>query len=306
MGMVRDVHTRTIPASADIVGALIDRLGDDDDPLFPTPAWAPMRFDRPLGVGADGGHGPVRYRVGAHEPGRHLRFDFTDGQTGFHSITVVPLGPDSCRIEHVLESGLRGMERLLWHLAIRAVHATVVEEVFDNVERVVTGRVREPVRWSPRVRLFNRLEWSRAKGIALPAEARLARRAFPRTDFEDAWQLDLRPGMPADPAAWQGVLRGASFPVVGREDGEILLGEDAGHLDFRASLLVADGRVTLGTVVRFHHAGGRLYWAFVRRVHPFMARLMLRRTHRRLALAAPSAGERERDRLRGAADEARR
>ncbi|MEV0368775.1 DUF2867 domain-containing protein [Streptomyces sp. NPDC050636] len=305
MGMVRDVHTRTIPASADTVGALIDRLGSDDDPVFPTPAWPAMRFDRPLGVGADGGHGFVRYRVAAHEPGRHIRFDFTpDPPTGYHAIFVRPLGPDSCLVEHVLENEHGGVQKLLWSAAIRALHSTVVEEIFDNIERAATGRVGNPVRWTPWVRLLNRLVWDRPKAVDLPAGARLAHRAFPRTDFQDAWQMELRPGMPEDPAAWQGVLRGASFPVVGREEGEILLGEDAGHLDFRASILVEDGRVTLGTVVRTHNTAGRLYFAFVRRVHPFMARTMLRRTHRRLALAVPSAGERERSRVRGTAGEA--
>ncbi|MFH8568563.1 DUF2867 domain-containing protein [Streptomyces sp. NPDC017993] len=167
------------------------------------------------------------------------------------------------------------------------------EEVFDNIERAVVGRVQAPARRSRRVRLLNRLSWPRPRAVALPTGARPAQQAFARTDFRDAWQMDLLPGMPEEPAAWEGVLRGASFPVAGRAGGEILLGRDARHLDFRASILVADGRVTLGTVVRLHGLNGRLYFAAVRRVHPFMARTMLRRTHRRLALAAPAAGERE-------------
>ncbi|WP_148588287.1 DUF2867 domain-containing protein [Streptomyces sp. WAC01526] len=292
MRTVRDVHARTVQAPADTVGALLDRLGGADDPLFPTPVWPPMRFDRPLGVGADGGHGFVRYRVAAYEPGRRVRFDFTGGEDGWHEITVRPLGPGSCRVEHVLQSRLPLGQRVMWTLAIRAAHGTVVEEIFDNIERAATGRASAPVRRSPRVRLLNRLLWDRPRAVELPAAARLAHRAFPRTDFQDAWQMDLLPGMPQEPEAWEGVLRGASFPVVGRADGEILLGKDARHLDFRASILVADGRVTLGTVVRLHHTAGRLYFAVVRRVHPFMARLMLRRIHRRLALAAPTAGER--------------
>ncbi|MGW7487802.1 DUF2867 domain-containing protein [Streptomyces sp. NPDC054786] len=290
---VREVHARTVPAPAATVGALLDRLGGEDDPLFPTPAWPPMRFDRPLGVGADGGHGFVRYRVAAYEPGRRLRFDFTDGGTGWHEATVHPLGPGSCRVEHVLESQLPLFRRLMWSLAIRPVHGTVVEELLDNIERAATGRVSAPARRSARVRLLHRLLWDRPRAVPLPGTARLAHGAFPRTDFQDAWQLELRPGMPPEPEAWQGVLRGAAFPVVGRTDHEILLGADTRQLGFRASVHVADGRVTLGTVVRIHRAGGRLYFAVVRRFHPFMARLMLRRFHRRLALAAPSAGERE-------------
>ncbi|MEU4848959.1 DUF2867 domain-containing protein [Streptomyces gilvosporeus] len=288
------MHTRTVAAPADTVGALIDRLGGDPDPVFPVPAWPAMRFDRPLGVGADGGHGFVRYRVAVHEPGRRIRFDFTPGPSGFHEVTVHPLGPDGCRVEHVLDRQLHGRRRLLWYAAVGAVHRTVVEELLDNIERAATGHVRHPVRPSPRVRLFRRLVWERPKAVSLPAEARLARGAFSRTDFQDAWQMELPPGMPTDPAAWEGVLRG--IPVTGRADRELLLGKDAGHLDFRASLLLADDRVTLSTVVRTHHLGGRLYLALVRHLHPVMARLMLRRTHRRLALAAPTAGERERAR----------
>lgn len=293
MRTVRDVHARTIEAPAEVVGALLDRIGSDRDPLFPVPVWPPLHLDRPLAVGADGGHGPVRYRVGAYEPGRRIRFDFTEGEGGWHEVTVRPLGPDSCRVEHVLEEQLPFGQLLLWLLAIRAVHGTMVEELFDNAERAAAGRVDAPVRRSPWVRLLNRLLWDRPQAVDLPAAARLAHGAFPRADFQDAWQMTLPPGMPHEPEAWQGVLRGA-FPVVGRTDGgEILLGEDGRHLDFRASILVADGRVTLGTVVRVHTTAGRLYFAVVRRVHPFMARSMLRRFHRRLALAAPSAADRE-------------
>ncbi|MFI6769029.1 DUF2867 domain-containing protein [Streptomyces sp. NPDC050355] len=302
MRTVRDVHVRTVAAPAEVVGALLDRIGSDRDPLFPTPVWPALRFDRPLGVGADGGHGRIRYRVGAYEPGRRIRFDFTEGAGGWHEFTVRPLGSDGCRVEHVLENQLPFGQLLLWTTAVRPVHATMVEEIFDNIERAATGRLAAPVRRSPRVRLLNRLLWARPRAVALPAAARLAHQAFPRTDFQDAWQMELLPGMPREPAAWRNVLRGASFPEVGRADrgdlpaaagGEILLGEDARHLDFRASILVADGRVTLGTVVRVHNTAGRLYFAVVRRVHPFMARTMLRRTHRRLALAAPSAAERD-------------
>ncbi|WP_438485001.1 DUF2867 domain-containing protein [Streptomyces sp. S186] len=296
MHTVRDVHTRTIQAPAEAVGALIDRLGGEPDPLFPTPVWPPLRLDRPLGVGADGGHGCVRYHVAAYEPGRRIRFAFTPDPSGdgpgYHEFTVHPLGADRCRVEHVLESRLPLARRIVWHLAVHAVHGTVVEELFDNLERAATGSLRTPVRRSPRVRLLNRLLWDRPTAVALPEAALLARGAFPGTDFQDAWQLALRPGMPREPEAWERALRAAPIPVLARRGGEILLGKDAGHLDFRASLLVADDRVTLGTVVRTHHLGGRLYLAAVRRIHPLMVRAVLRRVHRAMALAAPGAAER--------------
>ncbi|MFI1252373.1 DUF2867 domain-containing protein [Streptomyces netropsis] len=291
MRTVRNIHERVIEAPAETVGALLDRLSSDDDPVFPTPAWPAMRFDRPLGVGAEGGHGPVRYRVGAYEPGSRLRFDFAPPSDGFHELTVEPLGPGRCRVRHTLEQTQHGTEALAWALAFRFAHDTVVEEVFDNIERVATGSLRRAVRWSPWVRLLNRLTWDKPVEVDLPARARLARTAFERTDFTDAWQLEILPGMPEDPRAWERVL---SFPVVARGDGEVLLGKDAAHLDFRASILVDQGHVTLSTVVTTHNPVGRAYFAVVKRVHPVMARAMLRRTHRRLALSTPSAGSRER------------
>ncbi|MFF7752100.1 DUF2867 domain-containing protein [Streptomyces sp. NPDC007971] len=291
---IRNVHERTVEAPAEAVGALLDRVSSPNDPLWPAPAWPPMRFDRPLGVGADGGHGFVRYRVCAYEPGRRARFAFTPPLSGHHEFVVEPLGQDRCRIRHTLELERRGSTLWTWILAVRWMHDTVVEELFDNVERAATGTVTSPVRWSLWVRLLHRVTWQRAAARAFPVDARLARAAFERTDYSDAWQMALRPGMPRDPEAWRSVLRGAPFRVVGREGGEVLLGQDAGHLDVRASILVDDRRVTLSTVVRLHNWRGRLYWAAVKRVHPFMARTMLRRIHRRLALTAPPAAERAR------------
>ncbi|MCP3819082.1 DUF2867 domain-containing protein [Streptomyces sp. A3M-1-3] len=288
MSTVRNVHERTIGAPAEAVGALLDRLSSDDDPVWPSPAWPPMRFDRPLGVGAVGGHGFVRYSVTAYEPGRLVRFDFADSD-GFHQMQIEPLGPDRCRVVHVLQEKQGPAARLAWELAIRPLHDVVVEEVFDNIERLATGGPARPTRWSPWVRLLHRLVWDRPKAADIPADALLVRTAFDRPDFSDAWRLPLVPGMPADPAAWEHVL---PFPVVAREGAEIMLGEDAGHLDFRASVFVGREEVTLSTVVRTHNRLGRLYFAVVRRAHPFMARAMLRRTHRRLALAAPGAAER--------------
>ncbi|MFI9251760.1 DUF2867 domain-containing protein [Streptomyces sp. NPDC053069] len=302
-GTIRNVHQRTIEAPAQDVGALLDRLSSPDDPLWPAPAWPPMRFDRPLGVGADGGHGFVRYRVTSYEPGRRARFDFHPPMSGHHEFVVEPLGPERCRLRHTLELKRRGPMALGWALAVRWMHDTVVEEILDNAERAATGTATPPVRWSPWVRLLHRFMWERAAAGDLPTGARLARTSFERTDYSDAWRMTVHPGMPRDPESWRGVLRGASFPVVGREGGEVLLGEDAGHLDFRASILVDDCHVTLSTVVRIHNWRGRLYWAVVQRVHPFMARSMLRRIHRRLALTAPSAAERAQPALVPAAAE---
>ncbi|MGW7071360.1 DUF2867 domain-containing protein [Streptomyces sp. NPDC054855] len=298
MGTVRNEHQRVIKAPAEVVGALLDRLSADDDPVFPTPAWAAMLFDRPLGVGAVGGHGPVRYAVTEYEPGRRVRFAFTPPDNGFHEMSVEPLGQGRCRVRHVLEIQPLGKDRLLWPAVVRPLHDTIIEEVFDNFERAATGGCARPVRWSPRVRLCNRLMWSRPEAVGTPEAARLIRTAVDRPGYEDAYRMELLPGQPRDPAAWTGILRG--FPVIAREGDELLLEVQVRGLTARASILVDGRHVTLSSTVRADTLRGRAYWGVVKRAHPFMARSMLRRTHRGLALAAPTAGERELERRRSA------
>lgn len=290
MRTVRNVHERVVEAPAEVVGALLDRLSGPDDPISPSPVWPPILFDGPLGVGADGGHGFVRYSIGAYEPGRSIRFDFSPPPGGFHALEIAPLTADSCRVTHVLEQRPGLGSRLIWILAIRPLHDTMIEELIDNMAHAATRAAPlRPYRWSRWARLMHRLVRDRPTATAVPPAAALAHLFCPLPDFADAWQLPLDPGMPRDPSAWENVL---PFPVTAASPSEILLGEDAGHLDFRASVLIADDTVTLSTVVKIHNWRGRLYWAVVRPFHPFMSRLMLRRFHRRLAFAAPSAAER--------------
>ena len=67
--MIRNVHERVINAPIEPLGALLDGLGQKDDRLWPSQGWTPMVLDRPLALGADGGHGAIRYYVSEYEPG---------------------------------------------------------------------------------------------------------------------------------------------------------------------------------------------------------------------------------------------
>ena len=89
---VLNIHERIIAAPLDSVGRLIDSLSSPDDRLWPQELWPAMRFDRPLAVGARGGHGPIRYDVAAYAPGRSVRFRFTGpkGFNGFHELAAEP------------------------------------------------------------------------------------------------------------------------------------------------------------------------------------------------------------------------
>ena len=303
----RNVHERTIDAPADEIGRLLDLLGSDTDVLWPTPAWPPLVLDRPLGVGATGGHGPIRYTVVAHEPGRSVRFQFATvvGVDGYHELSVEPLGPDHCVLRDVLAGRARGRTRLVWPLALRWLHDALLEDLLDRAQQPAAT-----ARWSPWVRLIRRARFPRPREVPLPAAANLVRTALPTVDFTDAWQIRNGPGMPTDPAVWAhaifrdppgwvlallglrqllvglvGIERGnaATFDVVARTDTEALLGADAGHLDFRASVLVEPSAVTVSTVVMTHNRRGRTYLRLIRLGHPAVVRAMLRGASRRLA-----------------------
>jgi len=51
------------------IGHLLGSLASEQDRLWPSQAWPAMRLNRPLAVGAAGGHGPVRYVVTGYEVG---------------------------------------------------------------------------------------------------------------------------------------------------------------------------------------------------------------------------------------------
>ncbi|MFE1167965.1 DUF2867 domain-containing protein [Nocardiopsis sp. NPDC058789] len=322
MGLVHNTHQREIHAPAEAVAGLLGTLGGAEDLLWPSPAWMPMRLDRPLGVGADGGHGPIRYRVSAYEPGRRIRFAFRPPTRfdGTHAFEVRPLGEDRALLRHTVTGRPRGLMRLLWPLAVRPLHDALIEDLFDNAERAVSARSPRPARWSPWVRVLRLRTRPVASACPVPEAARLAHDALDGVRPLDAVAVRARPGTGAGPQEWAdavfrdpprwvlgllllrealvgliGVERAGreAFDTVRSRPGEVLLGTDSGHLDFRASVLVDtdDGRetVTLTTVVRLHNRRGRLYWAVVRPLHPLVVRAMLGRAAHRLAHRAWTA-----------------
>ncbi|MFV0137552.1 SRPBCC family protein [Streptomyces sp. HMX87] len=157
---VHNVHERLLAAEEGEVGALIDTLASGDgDRLWPGHHWSPMEFDRPLGPGAVGGHGPVRYSVSGYAPGRWIRFEFTGprGFHGFHELAVLPAGPQHTRLHHTLTMSTSGLARLTWPLAFRPMHDACMEDAFDRAELACTGSVSRPARWSPYVRFLRAL-----------------------------------------------------------------------------------------------------------------------------------------------------
>ncbi|WP_424888677.1 SRPBCC family protein [Streptomyces sp. XH2] len=156
---VYNVHERLLPVPEREAGALIDGLASDGDRLWPRRSWPPMAFDRPLSVGAVGGHGSVRYRVAAHVPATWVRFAFSGprGFHGFHEFAALPAGGahadgEHSLLRHTLAMAARGPARLTWPLFWRPLHDACLEDGLDRAELACTGTVARPARWSPYVR----------------------------------------------------------------------------------------------------------------------------------------------------------
>jgi hypothetical protein len=157
--MVKNVHERLICASLEKVGGLIDRLASRDDALWPRDRWPPMRFDRPLGTGAIGGHGPIRYFVEAYERGRSIHFRFTAprGFVGTHRLDVEEVATNVVRFRHVLEMRPEGAARLSWPFVFRPLHNALIEDALDCAEAYCASKIVEKREWSLWVRVLRSL-----------------------------------------------------------------------------------------------------------------------------------------------------
>jgi hypothetical protein len=163
---VVNVHQRLLQARPEQVGALIDSLASATDALWPKHDWPRMKFDRELGAGARGGHGPVGYRVETYRPGRMIQFRFTRprGFDGFHRFEYHAQGPDTCVLGHRLEMQTRGLAIVSWPLFFRPLHDALVEDSLTTAENSLElPRHVQP--WSWRVRL---LRWVVSGGKAGP------------------------------------------------------------------------------------------------------------------------------------------
>jgi hypothetical protein len=157
---VRNVHRRRIADAEGVrrVSGLLDALGSDDDRLWPRDRWPAMQFDRPLQVGARGGHGPVRYWVERYGPGQRVRFRFERprGFHGFHEFHLVADAAGGGDLVHVVEVRLTGTARLSWPLVFRPLHDALIEQALDNAVAAAGDRPAS-LRWSAYVRGLRRL-----------------------------------------------------------------------------------------------------------------------------------------------------
>jgi hypothetical protein len=150
------IHERRYGASPAAAGALLDGLSSREDTLWPGDRWPAQRFDRPLGPGAGGGHGPIRYEVVAYEPGRRVDYRFLPegaGLSGSHWFEVVPT-EGGVVLRHVIDGRAALLAWLRWQLVYRWLHDALLRDALDNAERELTGHVVRPAQYNAWVRLL--------------------------------------------------------------------------------------------------------------------------------------------------------
>jgi len=152
--MIHNVHQREYRATEDQLGALLDQVAEPGG-LWPR-RWPPLVLDRPLGVGADGGHGPIRYHVVDYQPARRAVFQFHESADldGTHTLEVLPGSrPGTAVLRHELSGTPRGLGLLSWTLLIRRLHDALLEDLLDGAGRTVGDPPARPARWSSPVRV---------------------------------------------------------------------------------------------------------------------------------------------------------
>ncbi len=304
-----NTHERVITADATDIAKLLATLGQPGDMLYP-PLWKPMWFDGPVAVGATGSHGTIT----AYEPGRLMEIAIPPGMgiSGAHAFTVTPLGSGRSLVRHEIDGDATLVGWLGWQVAIRAAHDAVVEGLLDRLQAATGAPPAHPARLSAYARLIRWVERPRARAVAVEPTGLLTG-VFSRVDYADAFAIDTR-GARLDVRRWGEAIFGnvplwvaaligvrqllvglvgierhtpGAFRTLAADDDEVVLGGDAGHLDFRASVRRDPGRITLTTRVRMHNRRGRAYFAVVRHVHPYVVRAMLTRA---VARACESQG----------------
>jgi hypothetical protein len=161
---VRNIHELDLKADYEQVAKLIDSLSSEDDLLWPNQCWPRMRLDRPLSVGAMGGHGPIGYVVEAYEPGKSVKFCFTNpkGFNGYHKFDVIKSTHQAVLLRHTIKMELKGSALLTWLLLIRPMHDALLEDALSTAQASlgVAPRMRP---WSTWVRI---VRWIMSGGKA--------------------------------------------------------------------------------------------------------------------------------------------
>jgi hypothetical protein len=161
---VLNIHERELPATREEVGSLIDSLASQEDALWPCHSWISMKLDQSLGIGAKGGHGPVRYIVEEYIQGQYIKFSFRSpkGFHGFHSFEITRAIGQNVLLRHTLSMTTHGLAILSWPIVFRPMHDALLEDSLATAQASL-GLHPTMQSWSAWVKF---LRWVISKGKA--------------------------------------------------------------------------------------------------------------------------------------------
>ncbi|OYO14394.1 hypothetical protein CGZ94_07220 [Enemella evansiae] len=134
---ISNVHQRTVPGDLARSRALLATLATPGDRVWPKDRWPRIWFgDQGPVPGADGGHGPIRYRVVEVTPDR-MGFQFTKDLTGDHRLELTEEPDGRVRWTHTIN--LVRPNLLLRH-GIVPLHDACLEDLLDQVEAELSDR----------------------------------------------------------------------------------------------------------------------------------------------------------------------
>lgn len=166
---VRNVHHRDTPGTQRSAAAALATLGTEHDQLWPSHRWPPLLLDDGLRPGSRGGHGPIRYHVGAVDEGRSVRFDFDmPDLAGWHELSVHEVSTGTLRWTHTLV--VHAPSAVVRH-AVIPLHDALLEDLLDRAAVLGQEAPLPHRRWPLRVRTtMAAILWAERHDELPPAE----------------------------------------------------------------------------------------------------------------------------------------
>jgi hypothetical protein len=133
---VLNIHKRILKQPKSEVTELLKTLSTENDKIWPTEKWPKMRFKEGIQIGANGGHGPIKYSVEKYNPNEIIQFRFSkpNGFNGIHKFEIKEIDGNLTEIKHTIEMNTKGTGTLKWIFGIRSLHNALIEDGFDKLE----------------------------------------------------------------------------------------------------------------------------------------------------------------------------
>ena len=155
---VINIHKRILDQPIQKVAERLATLSKENDVIWPTEKWPKMQFKNGIGLGAKGGHGPIRYSVEKYNPLEIIQFRFLkpNGFNGIHKFELRELADKKTEIKHTIDMNAKGKGILIWLFAIHSLHNALIEDGSDKLENSFSP-INKKTQWSLWVKMVRYL-----------------------------------------------------------------------------------------------------------------------------------------------------